>query len=233
MTFVFSNYGNWPFNSRSTKQEVQHFLLGKAGSGKSRTGNSIIGNPNAFKFGTPTDDCTVEIIEDKSGKTIHVIDTPSDASADHNLKKIEEKINQFTESDSEAYKKYKSLSDCEGTNTIVIFTCFDKWENDMKDSQITNPEFTNYLSSLSHHNKSLLHSCGRHWVAFNNRLKGEKNDNQVNNLLEKIDEKLSTVCQSRKEKIKTLFLGPKDIANCGAVPSTQNYHRRRKIKIKV
>lgn len=91
----------------------------------------------------------------------------------------------------------------------------------MKDLPTKNPDFKSYITSLSHHNKSLLHSCGRHWVIFNNRPKGENNDNQVINLLEKIDKKLKTVCQSHQGKIKNFCFGPKEIVSLGAVPSTK------------
>ncbi|VDI70639.1 Hypothetical predicted protein [Mytilus galloprovincialis] len=186
-------------------------MLGKGGSGKSRTGNSILGDKSAFVFGEPTENCNA-IKRERFSKYINLIDTPADATLHpEKLRSISQIIEQnktcdhssvclfcvqicrFSHEDLQTFAKYTEYFDESLFQfSIVVFTNGDKWENDMYDKDIKDPNFKYFIEKLSDPVKCLVHRCGERYVRFNNRSQGEENDVQVKKLLTLVEKMLQS-----------------------------------------
>ncbi|XP_051745457.1 GTPase IMAP family member 7-like isoform X2 [Ctenopharyngodon idella] len=181
------------------KLDQRIVLLGKTGSGKSSTGNTIIGNFE-FKHGVSSKSVTrhcqrhVTTVEDK---IISVIDTPGlyDTSlSEEELKKEIEKCIymsapgphvflllirlgvRFTEEEKKTVKWIQENFGEEASHhTIILFTHADYLKG------ISLEEYINESNDL----KALVDECGGRFHSFNNE--DMSNRSQVTKLLQKID----------------------------------------------
>ncbi|KAJ8316497.1 hypothetical protein KUTeg_006511 [Tegillarca granosa] len=191
--------GNYGIESN----EIRMVAIGKTGTGKSATANTIVGI-NAFVSkaqGTGvTKKCQMEICNRFDKKFVYV-DTPGifDPHASNDKVKSEivkcigitspgphaflyvVSISRFTKEDQDAVQYFV---DHFGTGVykylIVVFTRIDDLEND----GISIDEF---VKDVPDKLKEILRLCGNRYIGFNNRLKGKESHLQVQLLLDKIE----------------------------------------------
>lgn len=195
------------FSRKKEYEEVRLVIIGKTGSGKGATENTILGEPvfeSTISGTSITRDCSQHFVE-RFGRKIVIVDTPGIFDTKETNEKIQEEIykcigitspgphafisviNAASGYTQEEQRSVEHFVNYFGNEIYKYFIVLFVRKDELDDHKI---QLMDHIRNAPPIMQQFIQKCGGRVCAFNNKTKGKEQEEQVKQLLQKISENI-------------------------------------------